>query len=363
MSTIEPSFVAALTAVSSTNADLIGEADEFDDVDSAAEIAARLTHLAIQSTAYATILTRAGALVASAGELSTRAVAGVVETIAQIWQTTDDDEMADDDASILPPRIRYIQVPGVGDFALYSIRTIDALFLSVLFPADTSLRLIRQQARRLIAALEEGSVGEAQETRPGDEEPDATKTQISRPTELLVPDGWRETIAARRIDASSTSADVDEAMEYRPNQVDTSDDAPPDERVEITADVVQAPPTLTTIPDVPYSPYTLLWLPLTESALMDIADQLPVWIQTAAAARAWKVSESTVSTGCVCVRIDLPADQTPRGAIDALQRAITEYANESDLWSEAYYVIASERAVTPFEIAQFVDYRRPAIIG
>jgi hypothetical protein len=360
-SNIEPSFVAALTAVNSSEPDLTEDSAE-SDMDSAAEIAARLTHLAMQSTAYATILTRAGALVASAGELSTRAVAGVVETIAQIWQTTDDDDAASDDSNTLPPRIRYIQVPGVGDFALYSIRTIAELYLSVLFPADTSLRLIRQQARRLIASLEQDSVGTTSGIVSSNDEPEAAKTLLSRPTEPLVPNGLREAIAAQGITTTAADRDgdagYDTAVDNGRNENDGGDQRDHRDQFDQAVSAAPPPPTLVTIPDVPYSPYTLMWLPRTEALLMDIADQLPGWINTAASARAWKVSESTISAGCVSVRIDLPADQTPRGAIDTLQYATAERANEADLWSDGYYVIASERAVTPDEIASFVDYRR-----
>ena len=330
------SFVAALTAVPDPVADEALPDDDSDD-DSAAEIAARLTHLALESTAYATILTRAGALVASAGDLSPRAVAGVTEAITHIWQATDDGDAGSD--STTPPRIRYIQVPGVGDFALYSIRTIADLYLSVLFPADTSLGLIRQQARGLIAALEAASADSTSDSAAETiDESEAARTLLSRPTELLVPNGLRESIAVSGLAAA-----------HEPSG-------------EFAAESAE-PPALTTIPTVPYSPYTLLWRPQADALDIEIAAQLPQWIQTTASARAWKVSESVVSAGCVMVRIDLPADQTPGGAIEALQRATAERADQADLWAESYYVIASERAVTPAEIALFVDYPRAATVG
>ncbi|MHB8628728.1 MAG: hypothetical protein ACYDBJ_17920 [Aggregatilineales bacterium] len=282
--------------------------------DPAAEAAARLTHTAIGSAVRATVLTRAGVLVASVGDLSTRAVAGVVEVIVQVWQTADDEEEPDNAV----PRLRYIQVPGIGDFMLYSTRTVSELCLSMLFPAEMPIRLIRQQARKLIDSLERDQLPGPASDAEAFSEPEAAQTLPSRPTTPRPPEELQAAIDATGSVPSSQPADVT------------------------------------------YSPYTLLWLPRTGSISPDVSAQLSDWIEAAATAHAWRVQDSAASAGCVTVRIDLPADQLPGAAIDALQRATAERAAQADLWDEAYYVIASERAVTPQEIEQFAGYRRMA---
>lgn len=301
-------------------ASVVANAIEVPGADPAAEAAAKLTHLAIGSAVRATILTRAGVLVAAVGDLSTRAVAGVVEVIVQVWQTSD----VDDEPDKTVPRLRYIQVPGVGDFMLYSTRSIGELCLSILFPSEMSLRLIRQQARKLIDALEgdtfAAQVDQDQLPSPGPDEPEAAQTLVLRPTEPRPPEGLHGAISG-----------------------DPSDDTP-----------------ASVLANVNYIPYTLLWLPRAESLPPDVGFHLSDWIQDAAAAHAWRVQESTASAGCVTVRIDLPTDQLPGQAIDILQRATAEQAAQAELWDNAYYIIASERAVTPQEIEQFVSYQRTA---
>jgi CheY-like chemotaxis protein len=309
---LRPTVEAA--QVESSEAEAPPPAPETASIDPAAEAAAKLTHTAIGSAVRATILTRSGLVVSSVGDLSAHAISGVVEVITQVWQTADEGEEPDK----LVPRLRYIQVPGVGDFMLYSTRSIGELCLSMLFPAEMSLRLIRQQARKLIDSLEGDQLPEPTGEAASPSEPEAARTLTSRPTEPRPPAELRAAI-----EASSTTSS-------------------------------------TALPTATYSPYTLLWLPRAEYITPDISAHLSDWIQEAAAAHAWRVQESTTSAGCVTVRIDLPTDQLPGPATDALQRATAERAEQADLWGEGYYVIASERSVTPQEIEQFVSYGHAA---
>ncbi len=311
---VELAVPTAEQATDSEAAETLVDESENSVSDPAAEAAARLTHTAIGSAVRATILTRADVLVASVGDLNSHAVAGVVEVIVQVWQTTDDE----DDAESAVPRLRYIQVPGVGDFMLYSTRTVSELCLSMLFPAEMPIRLIRQQARKLIDSLERDQLPGQSPDLDAFSEPEAAQTLPSRPTTPRPPEELRAAIDA----ASNASAN----------------------------------PTA----DVTYSPYTLLWLPRAESMAPDVSALLSDWIEAAAATHAWRVQDSAASAGCVSIRIDLPADQLPGTAIDALQRATAERAAQADLWDDAYYVIASDRAVTPQEIEQFISYGRAA---
>ncbi len=331
----EPSFVAALTADSSrvmaplpasVSLEAIEPATSEASVeptapaepDPAAEVAARLTHLALQSAVKATILTRAGKRLAAAGSLSEDAIAAVVETVAQLWQTAEDDEGEN------VHRLRFIQVPGTGDCLLYATRSVGDLCLAILFPADMPLRLIRQQARRLVESLERDQA----EQPPIPDEPAAASTLVSRPTSLRPPEA---------MGLSRTQTGQSDEPGAKPGEGESSRPAA-----------------------VLYSPYTLIWQPKPGALSPENAAQLPTWIEAIAAGHSWQVRETIVSSGCLSVRIDLPAEQTPGTAIDALQRETAQRAG-SDLWADGYYVIASERSVMPQELEQFIGYKAEAI--
>jgi DNA-binding NarL/FixJ family response regulator len=276
----------------------------------AATLAVQLTQLTVDSTAQATVLTRSGELLASAGQLAQTAINGVVASINQAWQGASDDGNA---------LIRFIHVPGAGDYLLYSTRTVERMTLSMLFPAETPLRIIRQQARNLLKALE--SVPE-----PPAEQAEAARTLPSRPTGLRAPEGLHAAI---------------EAASAQP-----------------TAEAVPAAPPAPPRAEGPYAAYSFVWLPRADMISPETSGILLEWVNTIAAAHAWQVQGYEIQPTYVSLQVSIPANETPTATVEILMRETAARANDPTLWADAYYIVAPGRAVTQQEIASFMEYRR-----
>jgi hypothetical protein len=234
-------------------------------------------------------------------------VAGIIVSITQAWQGATDDGNA---------LVRFINIPGVGDYLLYSTRTIESMTLSMLFPAETPLRVIRQQARQLIKALES-----VPEPPPG--EPEASPTLPSRPTDLRPPDGLHDTVV--------------ESVEAAP-----------------------AAPILTPRAEGPFTGYAFVWLPRESVLKEDVAPVVLDWINGVAVAHLWMIDGVEVQPTYVAVQISIPANDTPTQTVETLMRETAARANDPALWADAYYIVSPGRAVTQQEIANFMEYRRDA---
>ncbi len=275
-----------------------------------AEMALRLTQLSMQSAARATLLTRDNTPVAVAGELTERAIAGVVDTINQAWQSSTDASSA---------LIRYIQVPGVGDFLLYSTLTADQMRLSMLFPAETPLRIIRKQTRQLIDALEKMPVAAAAAPSTAPAEAGLEQTLMSRPTDLRPPEGLREALPA----------------------------------VPTEAEVAAVPRS-----EGPYSAYAFVWLPRAGQLAPDRTAMVLSWLDEIAAMHAWQVEGVEVQAAYIAIQVSVPANEMPSTTVETLMSATAARAGDPELWADAYYIVSPGRAVTQQEIANFMGYRR-----
>ncbi len=274
-----------------------------------AEVALSLTQLSMHSAARVTILTRNDEAVAVAGELSERAVAGIVETIREAWKGSTDAGGA---------LIRYIQVPGIGDFMLYSTQTVADMRLSMLFPAETSLRIIRKQTRQLLDALENPAAAPSAPTA----EAQAETTLLSRPTDLRPPEGLQEAIESSM---------------------------PP-------AAIEPVPPRAVG----PLAPYAFVWLPQKGTLSPDLAGLMISWLNEIATLHGWKIEATEVQPAHVSLQINIPANEVPSSAVEALMRETAARADMPQLWADAYYIVPSDRPVTQQEIAHFALYRQTA---
>ncbi len=109
-----------------------------------AQLALGLTQASLESTAEATILSRAGRIIAYAGQLSREDVEELSQAIENDWDTETEQT-----------RIRFVRVSSSGDdYMLYSRHTEDDLTLSMVFAAQTRLGDIRRQSKRLMEALQ-----------------------------------------------------------------------------------------------------------------------------------------------------------------------------------------------------------------
>jgi hypothetical protein len=315
----EPSFVATILEEAPPTA-FAQVPIPVEDVEPAATVAVQLTQVTVNSTARATLLSSAdtGELLASAGSLDEQAIANVLTNITAAWQG------ADDGGSAL---VRFIHIAKLGDFLLYSTRTVEAMILSMLFPSETPLRIIRQQARQLIQALE--SVPE-----PPPLEAEAATTLPSRPTDLRPPDGLREAISDSQELTLEAAAEASQPHPQAPI---------PPPRAE-----------------GPYTTYAFVWLPQSSTISQDVSDVLVDWLTAIATEHAWQVEGVEVQPTYITVQISIPANETPTATVEILMHDTAARANEQALWADAYYIVAPGRAVTQQEIASFMEYRRDA---
>jgi len=285
-----------------------------------AQIAVRLTQYSLESSAQATMLSRRGRLLASAGDLPDAAIARLLSTVDAAWCTSP----AASDALI-----RFIALPDAGEFLLYSTRVEADMTLSMVFGTNTPLRTIRRQARRLGESL--NLMAELPAAR---EEGPAARTRPRRPEALKV-----EAEAAAVAEAEAEAAALPQ-------------DAAPQ------AD------------EGPYTGYTCLWVPHDPRLELrsEFAEALKEWIVDAAEADRWRVLALDVQTDYVLVSLDVPQKIHPDQAIARLmaataQRSADEFpdlAFGQPLWADGYYFAAPPRDLSDREIASFLAFQRQA---
>jgi len=299
---------------------------EVDEEDALARIAIHLTQFSLESSAQATLISRPGRLLAKAGDLPERAMNRLFQIVDTAWESN---------ASETDSLIRYITLPDAGDYLLYSSQVEDGMFLSMAFHANTPVRAIRRQARRLSESLE--FVPEAPPAVEADIEPEAARTQTSRPTALKPPPELRAALA------------------------------PPPETVEAEE---EAPAR----PEGPYAAYTCLWIPRDPALelLGDYADELYNWIQDVAEENMWDLEALDVRPDYVALTISVPLKTLPDSVIRTLMnetadRSAMYYPDEvpsaAEFWAGGYYVVTPPRALTDREIARFITYQRQAQLG
>jgi CheY-like chemotaxis protein/REP element-mobilizing transposase RayT len=287
-----------------------------------AQAAVLLTQYSLESSAQATMLSRPGKLLAQAGDLPSVAMQRLFQLVDNAWLT-----------STAPPDalIRFITLPDAGEFLLYSTHVEYDLVLSMVFNANTSVRTIRRQARRLSESLDL-----VPEELP--EEPPAAKTLPSRPTDLRPPAGLREAVAAH------PSAAVEESLPVPP--------------VEDAG---------------PYTGYTCLWLPRDpgQELLGDFADALYQWIMDIADDSAWELHHLDIRPDYLVLSLSVPQKTLPDAAVtllmDETARRSAKYFPDVvpgvALWADGYYVVAPPRELSEREIARFITYQRQAQLG
>jgi DNA-binding response OmpR family regulator/REP element-mobilizing transposase RayT len=288
-----------------------------------AQAAVLLTQYSLESSAQATMLSRPGQPLAQAGDLPSTAMQRLFEMVDAAWMTS----TASSDALI-----RFITLPEAGEFLLYSTQVDYDLILSMVFNANTPVRTIRRQARRLSESLDLVPEEVA-------EEPPAATTQPSRPTALRPPAGLYEAVAAR----------------------------PP----VAEAELVPGPS-----PEEeagPYTAYTCLWLPRDpgQELLGHFADSLREWILEIVDASAWELHDLDIRPDYLVLSLSVPQKTLPDTAVALLmdetaRRSAKDFpnvVNGGTLWADGYYVVAPPRPLSEREIARFITYQRQAQLG
>lgn len=294
----------------------IAQEDEQEDEVAIARIAVKLTQYSLESSAQATLLSRNAELVAYAGEADEDAIEGIFLKIHKAWANT-----AVESNSL----IRFVTLPGAGEFLVYSTRLANDLVLSMAFHASTSVSTIRRQARRLSESLELVPYTDDFVADHSDESP-AEKTRPNRPTITAL----RPPTAAERDAPQRASRPVEE----------------------------------------PYASYTALWMPHDPGLEIDddLADAIRDWVFAAADANVWDVLDILVEPDYVALTISAPQKFSPDNVVNALMSETAARIEEDfpslgaarPLWADGYYVVTPPRALTDREIMRIMTVQRNA---
>lgn len=178
-----------------------------------ADATLELIDLALESTALGIFLLHHTTAVTQRGDLPNETWEEVTTEVLLAWEREGDSST----------RLLYRNVVGIGESLIFSTRTIDNLTLTMIFAADTPLRIIRRQATRLIealAAVPDISVDEGPTASPyvdappaiedvvtenEDVIPEAAQTLPSRPTDPVPPKGLKEAIKEQGIKDRTSS--------------------------------------------------------------------------------------------------------------------------------------------------------------
>jgi two-component system response regulator (stage 0 sporulation protein F) len=112
------------------------------------QLAATLTQVALELTADATVISRAGAIIAYAGKLPPSDIEDLREQLTMEWGKAEQEGKAD------KSRILFATVPASGEEYMISTRSSDEGFtISLIFSGTRPLHEIRRQSKRIVEAL------------------------------------------------------------------------------------------------------------------------------------------------------------------------------------------------------------------
>jgi CheY-like chemotaxis protein/REP element-mobilizing transposase RayT len=291
-------------------------AEAADEID-IAQMAVNLTQYSLESSAQATLLSRPGRLLAHAGELPAPVMQRLFEIVDAAWRTAS----APSDALT-----RYITLPEAGEFLLYSMVVEGNMVLSMVFGANTSLRTIRRQARRL---------GESLNLVPEAPEPPAARTRPRRPSPPPVP-------------PAVTEAEPEVA-----------------ESVAVAAPEPEAPAPP---PPAPTVGYTCLWIPHDPRLELrgEFAQELAGWLEEFAQQEGWAVEALAIHNDYVQMTLAVPQNLQPDQVMTRLMTATAErsaaefpdLAFGQPLWADGYFFVTPPRELSDREIARFITFQR-----
>ncbi len=261
-----------------------------------AQMAVSLTQASLESTAQATLLTEGETVVAYEGTLSDEDINEIVAAIAD--QGTD--------VSTGQARVRFITLSSNGlDYLIFSRRTESDYLLSMVFEGQTSMTEIRQQAKRILQALN---------NVPKDDAPVAfTEDAPSRGGLRLETD--------------------------------------PDDDVDVG----------------PRTRYTFLWLPRDPRRTLAYAttEAINAGLRVQLVERGWHVDLLEVQEDYVYIVAGIPGDEPPQSLVRNLQQRAARIAaaqnpdlNPDTLWAESYFVLSPGRELNVQEIQQYINFYR-----
>ncbi|MEO0563686.1 MAG: transposase, partial [Chloroflexota bacterium] len=271
------------------------------------QLAVSLTQASLESTGEAVLLTRSYELVAYEGALSDADIAEFMSVIVDGWEDVEETQA----------RIRYLTLSSNGlDYMVYSRRTHEDFILSMVFAGQTSLRDIRQQGKRIVAALK--SV------------PDTPPEIEDDPEVSLDPD-----------DESNRAV-------TKPSRGGLRLEA------EVTA-------------NAELMDYSFVWLLRDPNLALEhpTGEAINAGLRVQLVEQGWQVHALKVEEDYVYLYAGVPGDLEPQGVVRELQERSAKIAQKQDamlkpnlLWAESYFVLSPGRELNVQEIQQYINFCR-----
>lgn len=299
-------------------------ADDAGDGDEAklVQMALDLTQASLELTAEATLLSRNGQLIASAGSLAKEDIDELKERLSGDWSTQS--------------RIRFINLPGSGkDYMLFSRRTGDDLVLTMVFAGNMPLRVIRRQSDKLLAAL--NAVPEADEAIATGE---AEIVEAEPLPNALIMD-----------DMANVQADLEYIQNLDPEAI------------------AENPQAIVPVYTGPSMPFTFVWLvrdrekPLPDAVSQAVIAGLDLYLTQ----QGWTIHTLRVHEDYIYLYGDVPGERPANEIVAELKRQSAQIvagkAPETDvekLWADAYYALMPGRELDTPDIQRFIRFGRMA---
>jgi CheY-like chemotaxis protein len=286
------------------------------------QMALDLTQASLELTAEATLLSRYGQVIASAGSLPKEDIDQLVDQLTGDWSSQS--------------RIRFINLPSSGkDYMLFSRRTTDNLVLTLVFAGNMPLRVIRRQSDKLMRAM--NAVPEAEESIMTDE--------VEIPVEETLPEDAEAMPNALMAD---NLANVEKDLEYVQNL-----DKPPQEIV----------------PAGPLTPFSFVWLVRDpDKTLPDgVAQAIIAGMDLYLTQEGWTINTLRVHEDYIYLYGAVPGERPANEIIQELKVQSAQIAagkdstlNPEALWADAYFALLPGRELDTPDIQRFIRFGRMA---
>ncbi len=298
------------------------------------QVAVTLTQAALELSAQATVLAQDGKIVAYAGNLP-------LEDIESLRAQIDDDWLVQPQQA----RIRFVRLDSTGtDYMLYTRATQTAFTLSMIFSGTLPLGVIRQQAKRLLDALESAPDDAAAGTIALESTPDDAAADISAAP--IEPD-----------------ADDSEAQTPQPAQAADALQAPgpaPQPRIALPAE-----PLIEVAEAENLAPLTFVWMlgDALDTLSDNMAQNLIMGLDVQLTQSGWRVHDVQVMARSVYVFTDAPGSKSGQAHVRDLQQLATRIVQSVQpnvvaerLWLDSYLVLTPGRALSRDETNEFMAF-------
>lgn len=296
-----------------------------------AHYALQLTQFAMESSSLGGAITRGAALLAQAGSLSQDEWQTVIRMITESWGVSGESRT----------RILYRQLAR-GEMLIYSIQTIEELILTLVFAAETPLKVIRRQAIRLSESLKA--------VPPPSDDVVFAEPPLA-PRESEEPAAPREAPPPLAEDQREGSA----AASAAPAETAPQESAAPP--IELPAG------TLTS--------YACAWMIENKRDAINPAAAvlLETWLREVCAAHDWRVETIQISSEWLYVAVQVPSTTLPSSIAATLMEetasralALDPKQSQQSPWAKAYLIRTPPSSLQPREIERFVNFYRSAQI-